>query len=176
MNDTAPDDRAAAADAGTRERTFLELLNAHRGVIHRVSRTYGGASGADQQDLFQEIAYQLWRSFPSYRRASSPLTWVYRVALNTGITSVRRRAQRPVHVPLEATGPIAAAPVERPEVGQMYRAIQQLTGVERALVMCYLDDLSYSRIGEILGLSETNVGARLTRVRGKLQRLVAGLE
>jgi RNA polymerase sigma-70 factor (ECF subfamily) len=61
-------------------------------------------------------------------------------------------------------------------VAQLYRAIQQLSDVERALVMCYLDDLSYSRIAEVLGLSETNVGVRLTRVKAKLQRLVAGSE
>ena len=176
MNSAAVTD-AGPGDQTARQRTFLELLNAHLGIVHRVSRAYAAGSTADQQDLFQEIVYQLWRSYPTYRGASSPVTWVYRVALNTAITSVRKRARRPAHVPLEDSEPVASTPPgERPEVAQLYRAIQQLSDVERALVMCYLDDLSYSRIAEVLGLSETNVGVRLTRVKAKLQRLVAGSE
>ena len=159
------------------EEPFLALLNAHLGVIHRISRTY--ATGfVDRQDLFQEIVYQLWRSYPSYRSESGPITWLYRVALNTALTALRRRARRPKLLPLEAA-PEPAAPqahAQDPEIAALHRAIGRLEEIERALVMCYLEDLSYARIGEILGISESNVGARLTRIRTKLRDLTGDAE
>jgi RNA polymerase sigma-70 factor, ECF subfamily len=159
------------------EEPFLALLNAHQGVIHRISRTYS-IGPLDCQDLFQEIVYQLWRSYPGYRQESSPITWLYRVALNTALTAARRRARRPRLVPLESA-PEPAVPVAQAhdtEAAALHRAIGRLEEVERALLMCYLDDLSYARIGEILGMSESNVGARLTRIRSKLRVLLADVE
>jgi len=72
---------------------FLRLLNQYRGAVHRVCRTY--ADRAEGEEFFQEVVYQLWRAFPSYRREAAPLTWVYRIALNAAITALRRRARRP---------------------------------------------------------------------------------
>ncbi len=159
------------------EDSFLLLLNHHQGVMHRIARAYSSGP-ADEQDLFQDMVHQLWRSYPRYRHESSTVTWVYRVALNTAITSARRRACRPTQVPIEsAAEPVVAAPqMESREVAELYRAIRQLSDVERALVMCYLEDFSYRRIGGILGISESNVGVRLTRVKAKLQRLIAKTE
>jgi RNA polymerase sigma-70 factor, ECF subfamily len=157
---------------------FLRLLNEYRGAVHRVCRTY--ADGADErEELFQEVVYQLWRAFPSYRREAAPLTWVYRIALNAAITALRRRARRPVHVSLEAASEIQSPETpgrgdERTEL--LYRAIRRLGDVERALLMCYLDELSYKQIAEVLGLSETNVGVRLNRAKAKLQVLVKEIE
>jgi RNA polymerase sigma-70 factor, ECF subfamily len=157
---------------------FLALLNTYRGAIERVSRTY--TSGAtEREDLVQEIVYQLWRAFPSYRMESAPLTWVYRIAINTVITGLRRRARQPVHVPLEAAGDMAspevsAASDSRTEL--LYRVVRRLSDVDRALVTCYLDDLSYREIADVLGLSETNVGARLSRAKTKLQELARSME
>jgi RNA polymerase sigma-70 factor (ECF subfamily) len=130
--------------------------------------------------MFQEIVYQLWRSFPSYRGEASAMTWVYRIALNTAITAVRKRARRPVHVPLEPShdSGSAASPIDdhSAQTERLYRAIRQLNTVDRALVMCYLDGMSYRRIGEILGISEANVGTRLNRTRMRLQDLTTQLE
>jgi RNA polymerase sigma-70 factor (ECF subfamily) len=159
------------------QRAFLALVNAHRAVVNRVCRAYTATPG-DREELFQEIVHQLWRSYPSFRGESTPVTWVYRVALNTSITAVRRRTRRPAHVPLEST----AEPVSRETGGEdarlalLYRAIRQLDDVERALIMCYLDDLSYKRIAEVLGISESNVGAKLNRTRAKLRDLVKRME
>ena len=86
---------------------FLAMLNEYRGAVQRVGRTY--ANGIDdREELLQEIVYQLWRAFPSYRREAAPITWIYRIALNTAITAIRRRSRRPPHVPLER--PRAVAP------------------------------------------------------------------
>jgi RNA polymerase sigma-70 factor (ECF subfamily) len=162
---------------GTAE--FLRAINDHRGAIHRVTRAY--AAGADaREELFQEIVYQLWRAFPAFRRQSSAMTWIYRIALNTAITDLRRRVRRPTQVPLDTDLDIADPRLpsdgRSDRIELLYRAIRQLTAIDRAIVMCYLDDLPYKRIGEILGLSESTVGARLTRVKGKLQQLVETLE
>lgn len=164
-------------DPITFEEPFLALLNAHRGLIHRIAQAYATQS-MDRQDLFQEMVYQLWRSYPGYRRESSPITWLYRVALNTALTAVRRRARRPRLVPMEAAPEPAAPPAHAPdpEAAALHRAIDRLEEIERALLMCYLEDLSYARIGEILGISESNVGVRLTRVKTKLRGLVGDAE
>jgi RNA polymerase sigma-70 factor, ECF subfamily len=155
---------------------FLALLNEHRGAIHRVSRTYA-ASVADREDLVQEIVYQLWRAFPSFRRESSGLTWVYRIALNTAITGLRRRGRQPVQVPIADAAAVPSSPGSgrdaRTEI--LYQAVRSLGDIDRALVMCYLEDLSYREIADVLGISESNVGARLSRTKAKLQDLVRGM-
>jgi RNA polymerase sigma-70 factor, ECF subfamily len=156
-----------------REASFLTLLNAHQALIHRIARAYAVAD-ADRQDLFQDIVCQLWRSYPAFRHESGVVTWMYRVALNTAITNVRRRSRRPTQLPIEAAGERAAPPTTSDEdsVAALHRAIRELNTIDRAIVMCYLDDLSYARIGEILGMAESSVGARLTRVRAKLQAML----
>jgi RNA polymerase sigma-70 factor, ECF subfamily len=157
------------------EEAFLALLNQYQGAIRRVCWTYAAAS-EDREEIFQEIVYQLWRSFPSFRGRSAPLTWIYRVALNTAITAMRRRGRRPAQVSLEpshersSNGP--RVDERTSQIERLYRAIRQLDTVDRALVMCYLDDMSYKRIGEVLGLSEANVGTRLNRAKARLQAIV----
>src|SRR5262245_55258064 len=112
MGDVRPAPAIDPAPEAQAQESFVELLNGHQGVIHRICRAYE-ADPADRQDLFQEIVYQLWRSFPQYRRESSPITWLYRVALNTALTSARRRARRPRLVPL-STAPEPPAPQASP--------------------------------------------------------------
>ena len=152
----------------------MELLNGHQGVIHRICRAYA-TDHADRQDLFQDIVYQLWRSYPAYRGDSSPITWLYRVALNTALTTARRRSRRPRLVPLE-TAHDPPAPEAPAEHQALHRVIGRLGQVDRAILMCYLDDLSYARIADIVGISESNVGARLTRIRAQLRDLLGGSE
>jgi len=157
---------------------FLALLNEHRGAIQRAARLYT-ASPADREDLIQEIVFQLWRAFPSYRRESAPLTWVYRIALNTAITGLRRRTRQPTHLPLDFAFDVPSSlPSSENEArtALLYRVVRSLGSVERALLMCYLDDLSYKQIASVLGISEANVGARLNRTKAKLQDLVRGME
>jgi|SRR5262245_61692292 len=154
------------------EEAFLALINQHQGAIRRVCRTYARAP-KDREEIFQEIIYQLWRSFPSYRAESAPMTWIYRVALNTAITALRRETRRPVHVALDPSHEPAES-FDREcesESEWLYRAIRQLDAIDRALIMCYLDGRSYKEMSDVLGLSEANVGTRLNRAKARLQEL-----
>jgi RNA polymerase sigma-70 factor (ECF subfamily) len=124
----------------------------------------------DREDLFQETVYQLWRSFPSFAGRSAPGTWIYRVALHTAISALRRRSNARRHVPLEAERlEVAAASAEEDRSELLYRLLRKLSEVDRALVLLHLEDLSYREIGAVLGLSESNVGVKLNRIKAKLQ-------
>jgi RNA polymerase sigma-70 factor (ECF subfamily) len=108
------------------------------------------------------------------------MTWVCRVALNTAISSTRRRRRIPEHVPIsDAHHPVVAAPAssrDESRSDRLARAIHQLSDAERALMTCYLEEMSYERIAEVLGISASNVGVRLHRVKAKLQRIVHFME
>lgn len=150
------------------EESFVTLVTEHSGIIENVCSLYGTAE--DRQDLFQEIVYQLWRSYPSFSGRSKPSTWLYRVALNTALTRLRKRYATPEHVALD-DGLLKVKRVigvdDRHQLLQ--QAIGGLNAVERALVILYLDDLTYKEIADVLGISEVNVGVKLNRIKKKLQ-------
>ena len=151
------------------EESFLAILNEHRGIIKRVCSLYG--TDADRQDLFQEIVYQLWRSYASFKGHSKGSTWVYRVALNTALSCLRKRYGRPDPVPLADAAGVAAHAVEVDDRHKVVQdAIRDLNAVERAIVTLWLDDVAYKDIADILGISETNAGVKLNRIKRKLQQ------
>lgn len=157
------------------ESRFLEVLGRHEQIINKVVRLYG-VDLEDRRDLFQEIVYQLWRSFGLFKGESSISTWLYRVALNTAITSLRKKKKVPEHTELDDRFIDLSASFDAPErnqqVQRLYSAIRSLGEVDRALVMLYLEELSYREIAEVLGLTEDNVGVRLNRIKTKLRVLI----
>jgi len=157
------------------EGRFLEVLGRHEQIINKVIRIYG-VDSESRRDLFQEIVYQLWRSFGSFKGESRISTWVYRVALNTAITSLRKSKKVPEHTELDdqfSNTPGSLDTSDRSEqVQQLYSAIRSLGEVDRAIVMLYLEDLSYKEISEVLGLTEDNVGVKLNRIKTKLRVLI----
>ncbi len=164
---------------GDMEQEFLEFLNRYQLVLRRVCRMYAD-SPPDREDLFQETVYQLWRSYRTFRGESSPGTWVYRVALNTAISALRRKTKTDKHAALETDLGQVASPAqggsEARQVDLLYRMIRRLNQVDRALVLLYLEDLSYKELADILGLSESNVGVKLNRIKAKLQSLAKELQ
>ena len=161
------------------DQEFLEFLNRYQRVLRRVCRMYAD-SPEDREDLFQETVYQLWRSYPTFRGGSSRGTWVYQVALNTAISALRRKTKADKRVALEAD----LMQVSSPDPGGsgagrtdlLYRMIRRLNQVDRALVLLYLEDLSYKELANILGLSESNVGVKLNRIKAKLRSFAKELE
>lgn len=167
---------AATMTADTRQQ-FGDLLERHRRIVFKVANTYAWHR-EDRADLAQEIAAQLWRAFPGYDPARSFSTWMYRVALNVAISFVRSDSQRQRHaVPLDEDLHDLAAEGTDHEADQQVRAlhrfIAQLEPLNRALLLLYLDDRSHREIAEILGVSESNVATKLSRLKQRIRNDIA---
>ena len=160
---------------------FEALLDQHRGIVFKVAGIYS-RSVADREDLVQEISVQLWRSFARYDdRQAKFSTWMYRIALNVAISQVRRSGSETGRVePLQAHhletvgGEAMPEPDER--LTTLYAFIGQLDPLNRALILLYLEDRSYVEIAEILGISETNVATKISRIKQKLRGQMTAAE
>lgn len=161
------------------ESLFKEWLDQHRGAVLKVARAYT-LTNEDCQDLAQEILLQVWCSLPRFQGMASASTWFYRVALNTALgwhrKEHRRQARQQPVVAIEdlsITGLDGAQQiVQREAVERLYAAIRQLPKTDAALMLLYLDDLSYRDIARVLGISEGNVGVKLNRAKRALGELL----
>ncbi|KLD69906.1 RNA polymerase sigma factor [Xanthomonas pisi] len=153
---------------------FSALLQQHRGIVLKVAASYC-RNRDDRDELAQEIAAQLWRAFPAYDPARRFSTWMYRIALNVAISDLRGRSRTPeAAIALDAVvdhlaDPAAHDPVREQQVAALYAFIAQLPALERALLLLYLDDHSYREIAEVLGISETNVATKLSRLKARIR-------
>ena len=160
---------------------FTNWLAEHGSAVVKVARAYTLTSD-DCQDLAQEILLQAWRSVPSFEGKASPATWFYRVALHTAMNwqrkdIPRRTRQQPlldVQVPAVDESNSAEQLQQRETVEHLYEAIHQLPKADAALVLLYLDQLSYREMAEVLGISESNVGVKLNRAKKALSALMNG--
>jgi RNA polymerase sigma-70 factor (ECF subfamily) len=161
------------------EPVFMSWLTEHAGAVVKVARAYT-LTTEDCQDLTQEILLAMWRALPQFQGRSSASTWIYRVALNTALgwqrKERRRRArQQPVLEMEDRSVAGLESPqqvVEREMVARLYAAIRKLPKTDRALVLLYLDDLSYRQMAEVLGISDGNVGVKLNRAKKALSELM----
>lgn len=150
---------------------FTDEIFPHQALIHKICRMYRDTP-EDQEDLFQEIIYQLWKSYPKFQGKSKVSTWMYRIGLNTAMASFRKPKVKLLYsdaLPEKNILPEIAEPW-REEL--LFSAIRQLSEDERALIALYLDDLSYVEIAEIVGISESNIGVRLSRIKKKLKAIL----
>jgi RNA polymerase sigma-70 factor (ECF subfamily) len=156
------------------QQAFIRLVNENRGILYKVCRMYG-ATEADRQDLFQEIVIQLWRSYPSFKGASRFSTWLYRIALNTAISDLRkqRRYITPMDPDLLPTQlhDIQYSTEREEQLQQLYAAIGRLTELEKALTMLYLEDKPYQEMEEILGIPQNNLRVKMNRIKEKLRKM-----
>ncbi len=153
---------------------FLALLEAHAGIVLKIAGSYTRHFD-DRADLVQEINAQLWRAFGSYDSARPFATWMYRVARNVAISSLRSDAERWRRVvPLDEARHVVADPhAGNPDAEQRVAALARFIGNEpplhRALLLLYLDEHSYREIAEILGISETNVATKIHRLKQRMR-------
>lgn len=154
-----------------KEQEFLDLLEKHKGILYKVSRMYTDDKES-QEDLFQEMLYQLWRSFSSFSGKSKFSTWMYRVVLNTAITSYKKEQQNPKYVAFENNAVIKTEETSSERLDLFYKAVQQLSKVEKAVIFLYLENYSHRAIGKQLGLSEGNARVRLSRAKNKLREIL----
>ncbi len=170
MQDAVP----TMTDASQPRQAFTELLERHRGIVFKVANSYAWHPD-DRAELSQEIATQLWRAFPGYDPARSFSTWMYRVALNVGVSHVRHDSQRRQHSVTiddelhDVTDESAADPAKQHQLGQLQRVIAGLDPLNRALMLLYLEEHSTREIGDILGLSESNVSTKVSRLKQRIR-------
>jgi RNA polymerase sigma-70 factor (ECF subfamily) len=148
---------------------FDEWLHQHKGIFFKVVRAYA-FNQHDQDDLFQEIALQVWKSIPDFRGESKPSTWIYRVALYTASTWVRGEKKRPFTQPLADTvqALIATNQPRDERLEWLYEQIAQLDPLDRSVCLLMLDGYSYKEIASLLGISNSNVGVKIHRVKQHL--------
>lgn len=154
------------------EQQFLALMEKHQGIIHKICRLYRDTR-EDREDLFQEITFQLWRSHETFRNDSKISTWIYRVALNTAIAAYRNKRQI---IRYDSVLPDRAdeQPGEETSLREerFFSALKQLNDADKAVIMLYLEDLSYQQIADITGVSENYVGVKLNRIKAKIQKIL----
>lgn len=156
------------------ELRFRQWVAEHTGLIVKVVRSFADGQD-DADDLFQEILLQVWLSMPNFRNDSKPTTWLYRVAFNTAIAwkrTEKKRWRRQSSLSISDVSPpgVTSAEAQRNDriVDQLYAAIRALPPAKRALVVLYLDGFTYREIAEVVGISESNVGVSLNRIKKEL--------
>jgi RNA polymerase sigma factor (sigma-70 family) len=169
-------------DAGARaalEERFERLIGEHRSALARLAGSYT-ATASDREDLLQDIALNIWQALPGFRRECSDRTFVFRIAHNRAISYLARsrfRGSVTAYEEFDARdpGPNPEAALVRDEQGnRLTRAVRALPVLYRQVVMLALEEMDYSEIAEVLGLTESNVGVRLNRARQMLRDLMGG--
>lgn len=155
---------------------FLALILENKGIILKICHLYCPDKNA-REDLTQEIVYQLWRSVRSYKREHRFSTWMYRVALNVAISFYREGRRRVDALPLSAfhleiEDDPGNSDMDKERLGWLYICIRELKEFDRALILLYFEEKSYREIAEILGLSETNVSTKISRIKERLRQCI----
>jgi RNA polymerase sigma-70 factor (ECF subfamily) len=167
-----------AAATLTDQELFLSLVEAHQRMLLKVCWAYTRSSD-DRDDLFQEILGRLWSAFGSFDRTRTFSTWMYRVALNVAIDCRRRRQRRDVSI--QSLDEARDSPRPRDErkqdqLEELHELLEQYDDADRAILLLCLEGYSYREIGEVMGISESNVGTRLSRLKKSLRESVQGVE
>jgi RNA polymerase sigma-70 factor (ECF subfamily) len=150
---------------------FFQHIKENEGIIYKVARLYTD-SEEDQKDVYQEIVYQLWKSYPSFKKNSKISTWMYRVALNTAISNLKKEKRKGIQVPIDNSllnrmDEIDTVMEER--ITLLYAHIKKLSIVEKGIILLHLEGKNYDEISAITGFTATNIGTRLARIKNKLK-------
>ena len=152
------------------EEEFVALVRANERRIYKVCSFYVSPN-VPMEDLYQEVVANLWRGYSGFRGESTPSTWIYRIALNTCVSHMRRERRSEASYP--ATGPLFEPPAEadgsEDRIALLYRLIATLNAIDKAVILLWLEEKSYAEIAEITGLTSTNVGVRLNRIKNRLK-------
>ncbi len=154
-----------------KENRFINLIEQNKGMILMICKAYV-AEDEDVDDYFQDVVIKLWESFDTFRGDSEISTWIYRVTLNTCISFVRKRNRRLSTTPLLEDIEIADDDsIDAKNTAKLYQLINCLNKYEKALVLLWLENLSYVEIADIMGLTVSNVSVKLTRIKEKLKSI-----
>ena len=157
------------------EHKFITEFQENQNIIHKVCRIYTNNQEA-HNDLFQEITIQLWKAYPKFRGDSKLSTWMYRIGLNTAIT-LYRKSKRSIITQdfdnvLHRIESTSYDDTEEQQLKLMYKAIHQLSDIDKALIFLYLEDKNYREISETLGISEVNARVKMNRIKSRLKTIL----
>jgi RNA polymerase sigma factor (sigma-70 family) len=153
------------------ENNFIQSITQHQNIVHKVCNLYMN-NAQDKKDLFQEIVLSAWKGFANFKGDAKFSTWLYRVALNTAITFYRKEKTQLKTAVYDGyydnSFPDTRAE-EDEQLTAMYKAIAELSAIDKGLVMLYLEDYNYTDIGDIMGISPNNVAVKMSRIKTKLK-------
>ncbi|MEG1563502.1 MAG: sigma-70 family RNA polymerase sigma factor [Bacteroides sp.] len=156
----------------TIEQDFLSVIREYERVIYKVCYLYTTKS-ATLSDLYQDVVLNLWKAFPKFRKECKISTWIYRIALNTCISFIRKERNVPEIVALtrEADWMTEKQDPQAEMLRALYRMINQLGQLDKSIILLYLEEKNYDEIAEITGLTVTNVATKLSRIKDKLKKM-----
>jgi RNA polymerase sigma-70 factor, ECF subfamily len=154
------------------EQEFTACIKEYERVIYKVCYLYTTKS-ATLNDLYQESILNIWRAFPNFRKECKISTWIYRITLNTCISFIRKEKNIPEIVSLtqEAEWLTEEEDSFREMLAELYRLINNLGQLDKSIILLYLEKKDYTEIGEITGLTVTNVATKLSRIKDKLRKM-----
>lgn len=152
---------------------FLEKIENHKGMIFKISKMYVDGR-EDREDLFQEIVFQLWKSYQNFEGKSQFSTWLYRVSINTALTFLNKEKKKRDNATLYENIDIAEENSDEKEIQLQlfYKAVHELNSIEKALIFLFLEGQNHKEISENLGISEVNARVKLNRTKEKLQQII----
>ena len=155
------------------QQEFLEKIESHKGMIFKVSKMYVDHQ-EDREDLYQEIVFQLWKSYQKFEGKSQFSTWLYRVSLNTALTFLKSEKRKPDNAFLHENLDVAEESQDDKEVQLQlfYKAVHELNPIEKALIFLFLEGQSHKEIATNLGITEVNARVKLNRTKEKLQQII----
>jgi RNA polymerase sigma factor (sigma-70 family) len=157
-----------------KEQEFLNRIEKHKGILYKVSKMYMD-NHDDQQDLFQEIVCQLWKSYDTFRNESQFSTWMYRVAVNTAIVFLRKEKRKVDKYEIASENikdDESDSHIKESQLDHFYKAVQKLEKIDKAIIFYQLEGFSHKEIGENLGISEGNARVKLNRAKEKLKEII----
>ena len=153
-----------------KNKAFKKLLNENRQVIFKICRAY---SNNDQEfeDYYQEVALQIWKSYDRFRNEAKISTWIYRISLNVCLSQIRNKKNRISAYSLKPDLDLSneVQQENREQIEKLYVAIRKLKKVDRAIILLYLEEVKYKEMAEILGISISNIGVKINRIKKELK-------
>ena len=152
---------------------FLEILSNYQGILHKVSLIYF-RNKSDREDNFQEIIYQLWKSFPKLKNKNSIGSWIYAVSINTSLYRLKKQSRIEYREKLRESidkFDLIEEMTFSETSSKLLNAIYNLSEIDKSIMLLYLEEKSYDEIAEILGISKSNVGVRINRAKEALKQI-----
>ncbi|MDR0749612.1 MAG: sigma-70 family RNA polymerase sigma factor [Tannerellaceae bacterium] len=159
--------------AKTDKEEFLSLLRSYQGIIHKVNLIYFSVS-EDRKDNFQEVVYNMWKAYPALKNKDKIASWIYAISINTSISKIRKDSRYTFSGDMESINISSLDDDVEVTIDfqRLLDAIRQLKEADKSIMLLYLEDYSYNEIGDIIGISSSNVGARINRAKKQLEKLL----